>query len=145
MSGYDVGLCIQTQLADVRNNRITNTCIGAYVDPGIAAQVRFNRVIGTNPACPTQNAYGIDGIVVTGSGTVVEHNRVEGKDVKGSAGILVTDYPDSPPATNNLIVRNVLSGNVLDIDLEASSGDNIVAGNHCTYSSPAGLCSRPPG
>ena len=141
VSGYDVGLCIQTQLADVRENNVTNTCIGAFVDPGIAARVRLNRIVGTNRACPSQNAYGIDGIVVSGTGSVVQQNRIEGKDVPGSAGILLVDYPDSPAARNNLIVGNVLVGNVLDIAVQASSGDNVVTHNRCTTSSPVGLCS----
>ncbi len=140
VSGYDVGLCIQTQFADVRENNVTNTCIGAFIDPGIAARLRFNRILGTNLACPAQNAYGIDGIVVAGTGSLVQQNRIEGKDAPGSAGILVVDYPDSPPARNNLIVGNVLVGNVLDIGVQATGGDNVVKRNHCTTSSPVGLC-----
>ena len=99
-----------------------------------------NRITGTNAACAEHNEYGIDGMVVTGSGSVVKHNRIEGMTVSGSAGILVQDYPDSPPATNNLVTANVLTGNLLDIEVTAASNDNVVTGNRCTTSSPQSLC-----
>ncbi len=140
VSGYDVGLCIQTQHADVRDNEVHDTCIGAFIDPGIAATVRFNHVAGTNGACADQNEFGITGITVSGTNAVVQHNRIEGIVGDDSAGILVVDFPESPPATGNLVSRNTLTGNTLDLSVTATSGDNVVVRNRCTSSEPDGLC-----
>ena len=40
VAGYNIGLCIQTQGADVQRNEIHNTCIGVYVDPSIGPRIR---------------------------------------------------------------------------------------------------------
>jgi hypothetical protein len=48
--------------------------------------------------------------------------------------------PESPPPQYNGISHNVLSDNLLDIDLQAVSGDNVVTRNRCTTSSPPDLC-----
>ena len=58
VSEYDVGLCIQTQGADIRDNVARRTCIGIYIEPGIGARIRRNHVSTTNPECAEQAAFG---------------------------------------------------------------------------------------
>ncbi len=139
VSGYDVGLCIQTQHADV-TTRCTTRASGRSSIPGSPRTVRFNHVAGTNGACADQNEFGITGITVSGSNAVVQHNRIEGIVGDDSAGILLVDFPESPLATGNLVSRNTLTGNTLDLLVTATSGDNVVVRNRCTSSEPDGLC-----
>ena len=63
VAGYEVGLCVQTQGAEIRDNHVHNMCIGAYIDPGIGARFHDNRIGATNPLCLAQNAYGVYGMI----------------------------------------------------------------------------------
>jgi hypothetical protein len=149
ISGYDVGLCIQTQGADVHDNRVRSTCIGAFIDPGVHARVHDNRISSTNPRCPDDNLYGMFGILVAGSvGSEVSRNRIEGQtgEFEGqpaptqAVGLAVVDFDATNLASNNLVTRNVLVDNDLDLLVTATGAGNVVTGNRCTTSSPPGLC-----
>lgn len=34
INGYNIALCVETNGADIHDNYVKNTCIGAYIDPG---------------------------------------------------------------------------------------------------------------
>jgi nitrous oxidase accessory protein NosD len=95
ISGYIIGLCVQTPGADVRHNDVSDSCFGAFVDPGIDdAKIRHNHISATNPGCPTDSANGItpDGAV----NTEVRHNLIEGQRDAGMA--VVDDLTTNPVA-----------------------------------------------
>ena len=85
MSGYIVGLCVQTQGADFRDNFVHDNCIGVYVDPGIGAIVRNNHIVVQQRAVRGVLLLitGV-GVYLQGThGTVVRGNRIEGHTPAG--------------------------------------------------------------
>src|SRR4051794_40321660 len=76
LATHGVGLCVQTQRADVRNNTVHDNCVGIFVDPGIGADVRNNRISSNDAPCPDSNAgvwlQGTNGTTVTGN-RIIEH------------------------------------------------------------------------
>jgi hypothetical protein len=142
VSGYDVGLCIQTSGAEVRNNDVTNCCADAYVDPGvIGAKVQQNRFSAINPEC--NSTIGGAGVVL--SGTVdsdVRYNLIEGQLGENVAGVvLVDDFTTDPVsiASGNVIDYNTLKNNAFDIFVNTTGTGNVIAFNDCT--TPKNLCS----
>ena len=154
LSGHFIGLCVQTNGANIHDNTCEGNCIGAYVDPHISGvQLLNNHITGpTASGCPA-----VDGIVLDGaSDTLVKGNYIHGELAAGTAaGIAIFDDPcDGPPgsdlscdvnptpanATGNIIIGNTLTDNDVDI-LVAAVGNNVVKKNHCSSSSPPGLCS----
>jgi parallel beta-helix repeat protein len=152
ITSYIIGLCIQTDGADVRGNDVSNVCLGAFVDPLVnGAQVHDNHVGATNPVCPSIPGVGIYGIIVNGAiNTEIKNNRVEGqtdngKDPFQGAGIAIFDnpFPPDPPvdiATGNVITENILKNNDLDILVFTNGTGNVVKRNLCKTSFPEGLC-----
>ena len=142
VSGYQVALCVQTAGAEVRNNDVSASCNGVFVDPGIAgAKIRRNHIAATNPNCAGRAA----GIVLFGAvNTDVRSNRIEGQTAPdGAAGVAVLDVgPSGPFASGNVVTHNVLRNN--DVDLfEASTGTgNVIERNECATSIPDGLCTQ---
>jgi nitrous oxidase accessory protein NosD len=139
VTGYDVGLCIQTQGAEVRDNDVSNGCIGAYIDPGIGAHVHDNHIGATNPVCPDLAQYGIHGIILdTAVGSTVTHNSIDHQTADGIR--LVDAGPTGPFASHNLVARNVITGGHPDLYVHTAGSGNVVVRNRCTTSDPDGLC-----
>jgi len=140
ISAYFIGLCVQTNKANVGHNKVSNICIGAFVDPGIdGASLTHNHIDGTNPICVSAGLGSI-GIVVDGAtNTNIQHNHVSGisdgniPDNAG-AGILIFDDP-SANATENTIVFNTLQNNDVDLEIFAA-GPNNIAHNICSQPGP---------
>jgi nitrous oxidase accessory protein NosD len=147
VSHYGVGLCVQTQGAEFRNNEIHDNCAGVYVDPGIGAHVRNNHVFTNNASCDPMFT-GI-GIFLDGSnGTDVRGNRIEGHLASAAgAGLILADPTDPanplPPASDNVVQHNVFNSNGIDIVDTSTGAGNILTHNSCTISSPAELCGTP--
>jgi hypothetical protein len=145
VSGYIAGLCVQTQGADFRNNVAHDNCIGVYVDPGIGATVRNNRIETNNGPCARLFNYisGV-GVYLQGThGTVVTGNRIEGHHPAGYrqvAAVVITDEDAPVPASDNTVRNNRFAANSLDVLVDSTGTGNTVVHNHCTSSQPAGLC-----
>ncbi len=142
VSGYVAGLCVQTQAADFRSNVVHDNCIGVYVDPGIGALVRDNRITSNNAACQDFDFItGIDVYLDGAHGTQVTGNRIEGHTPPAyGAGIVITDNPSAGPAIDNTVRGNRFVDNTLDLLVDTTGTGNIVTRNRCTTSQPAGLC-----
>jgi hypothetical protein len=143
ISGYSIGLCVQTNGADVSNNEVSQSCSGVFVDPGVVgAKVLYNYIHSPNPLCvPAFKFPAVVGIVVSGAdNTLVKGNRVEGEDT----GIVVVDDDTGKVkeavAEDNKIVENNLLKNTLGIFVNTTSTDNVFRRNKCKTSSPGGLC-----
>jgi parallel beta-helix repeat protein len=150
ISGYIYGLCVQTPGADVRDNVVKDSCIGVFVDPFmVGAKIRDNRISASNSQCPSISPFGAIGIIVDGAvNTVVRHNRIEGQTLGGAPGkfglgIAVVDDPSTTPvaiASGNLITRNTMRNNDLDLFVGTVGTGNLIKRNNCTSSFPEGLC-----
>lgn len=155
LSGHFIALCVQTSGANIHDNSCEGNCVGAYVDPHISGvQLVNNHITGpTVPGCPL-----VMGIVLDGSSdTLVKGNSIQNELANGTAaGIGIFDDPcdgsfggpslsctvNPAPAnaTGNIVIDNTFMNNDVDI-LVAAAGSNIVKENHCSSSSPPGLCS----
>ncbi|KPM42082.1 hypothetical protein AK830_g4465 [Neonectria ditissima] len=154
VSNYGVGLCVQTDGAEVQYNKVKNCCVAVYVDPGVnGVKIRHNYIGQSNPQCP-----GASGIILDGAvDTKVSDNIIEGQKNKAS-GIFVSDdeCPQTGPsvslsclvlkrkavASDNVIIRNTFRNNDFDVFVNTTAKDNVVKCNHCKTSFPANLCSK---
>lgn len=144
IQGYYVGLCIQTDHAQVKENSVFGCCTGAFVDPNIdGAQVTSNNFGPADPRCVEgDQPVGAFGIVIAGAvNTLVEGNVVEGQTVAGgspnadSAGIGIVDdvFTDTGAlAIDNVVTANVLRNNDHDIFVMTNGTGNVVEGNVCS-------------
>jgi nitrous oxidase accessory protein NosD len=142
VSGYGVGLCIQTNGADVAFNQVHGNCVGIFVDPGIRALVEENHVYANNANCGPEFFSGI-GIFLSGTQhTQVLDNRIEGHRPTGGFGaaLVLVDASPSQTADNNVVRHNGFARNTLDIQVLTSGTGNAIDHNDCTTSDPAGLC-----
>jgi hypothetical protein len=144
ISNYFVGLCIQTNGADVYENQAIDTCIGAYVDPNVdGAKVHDNEISGTGANCKDNPIFGGDifGIVMSGAiNTVVKGNNIHDKLELGY-GIAIMDDASGAIASGNLIEKNTATGSGIDIHVETTGTNNVVKKNNvCVSSFPSGLC-----
>lgn len=141
ISGYYIGLCVQTAGANIHDNKVHDGCIGAYVDPNIdGAELHDNDFSNSAPLChPDQ---GIAGVIVAGAkNTVVSSNNFKGIGFGGvGAGVVVQD--DTGPggtgaiATGNDVEKNTFTGNNLDIYAPSTGTGNVFKKNKCTSSFP---------
>ena len=144
VTGYIVGLCVQTSAADIQDNDISNCCDGAFVDPGIkGAKVLHNHIGKLNPSCLTDFGY-LGGIILGGSvNTDVRFNLVEGQTLDGVAGgIEIVDFPlgeSVAVASGNVVTFNTLRNNDVDLYVNTTGTGNVLSNNQC--SAPAELCS----
>ncbi|KAJ9613635.1 hypothetical protein H2204_014790 [Knufia peltigerae] len=146
ISNYAIGLCVQTNGAFVHGNSVTNSCIGAYVDPGVTgAQVIDNHISNANPICASIPDLGVLGVAMIGaSNTLVKQNTIEGLTANGvndatAVGVIIIDDPGTgTPASGNLVVGNVLRNNDFDIFVNTTGTNNVIEDNQC--STPAELC-----
>jgi len=146
IAGYVIGLCVQTNGAYVFGNDVTNTCYGVFVDPGVVgAQILDNHVSSGNPGCLTIPG-GDVGIILSGPiSTVVKGNLVEnwtaGGTPNGTAGgLAIVDDATGAIASGNIVVNNILQNNDYDVYVQTNGTGNVVEGNQCSISVPAGLC-----
>ena len=144
---YLIGLCVQTNGADIRGNHVSETCYGTFVDPGVdGAQIRWNHVRKTFSQCPV---YGIESIGINLAGAInteVRWNHVQEISAYGvpgftGIGIRVVDY--KVVASGNKIRDNYLKLNDLDIQNIATGSGNEFKNNQCTITYPAGYCKVP--
>ncbi|KAH8662688.1 pectin lyase fold/virulence factor [Ilyonectria robusta] len=156
VTDYGVGLCVQTNGADVHHNKVSQSCFGIFVDPGVTgAKIRHNHVGPSNPACQIAWGITIDGAV----GSKVSDNLVEGQKNKGTAvGLVVIDeecLPTSPlfgltcltlkrksVPSDNIFLRNTFRDNDLDVFFNTTSKNNNFKCNSCKTSLPKGLCAK---
>ena len=143
VSGYEIALCVQTARAEVRNNDVSASCFGVFVDPGIVgAKIRRNHIGGTNPNCGPGKGTAV-GILLFGAvNTDVRGNHIEGQTVPGgAAGVAVVDVSASGPfASGNVVTHNVLHNNDLDLFVSSVGIGNVLKRNECATSDPHGLC-----
>jgi nitrous oxidase accessory protein NosD len=150
-------LARSADFGSVRDNVFAGNCAGILVladAPGPATDwtVSHNKVRNNNNACPGDPSEGEPplsgiGIALLGAAnTSVTNNSVTGNS-KGnnqslaSGGILVMTLPGGPTApSNDTIKNNHLSGNSPFDLFWDMTGTATFKDNHCTTSSPAGLC-----
>jgi parallel beta-helix repeat protein len=148
ISGYDIAFCIQTSGADVRHNDISDSCIGAFVDPGIdGVKIRQNHISATNPRCAKDFQYGAYGIILDGAvNSEVRYNLIEGQTDGGlpgqvAAGLAIVDDRTTDPvavASGNVVTQNTLLNNDLGLLVNTTGTGNVIAHNKC--STPKELC-----
>ncbi|KAH8776237.1 pectin lyase fold/virulence factor [Hyaloscypha finlandica] len=149
ISNYWVGLCLQTNEPNVYENRVHDTCIGAFVDPNVdGAKVHDNDISGTGTNCRAPDGsdnpiFGgqVYGIVMSGAiNTVVKGNKIHDKLGLGY-GIVIMDDASGAVASGNLVEKNNVTGNEIDIHVETIGKKNVVKKNNlCASSFPSGLC-----
>ncbi|KAH8907377.1 pectin lyase-like protein [Coniochaeta sp. PMI_546] len=146
ISDYFIGLCVQTNGADVGHNKVSDCCFGAFVDPLVnGAKVTHNHIGPVNPLCQAQFGNFSGGILIDGAiNAEVRHNRISGYTGFGnpnaiSYGIGIADEPGAV-ATGNQVTHNTLYDNDLDILYYTSGTGNEVAHNNCT--TPSNLCTK---
>ncbi|OAG11217.1 pectin lyase-like protein, partial [Paraphaeosphaeria sporulosa] len=132
ISKYIIALCVQTNGARVEDNKVHDSCVGAFVDPGImGAKVVRNHITSLNQAC----TFGLaSGIMVNGAhNTLVKENYVEGQklDGKGAGIVVVDDVPSGSVASGNVVVMNVLRDNDVDIFFKTTGNGNVFLKNTC--------------
>ena len=142
ISGVGIGLCIQTNGADISSNKVTETCVGAFVDPYVKnAKVSDNKITNTGPLCVPYFGAFIHGIAVLGAvDTVVRDNFIKGITDSGTpnntvGGIALFDDPTkNPPAitSGTKVKHNTLKNNDLDIYVATTGSDNIFKDNSCS-------------
>jgi nitrous oxidase accessory protein NosD len=156
VTDYGVGLCVQTNRADVHHNMVSQSCFGIFVDAGVTgAKIRHNHIGPSNPACQIAWGITIDGA----TDSKVSGNVIEGQRNKGTAvGLVVIDEdcnPTSPLfglscltlkrkfiASDNIFIRNTFRDNDLDVVVNTTSKDNNFKCNLCKTSRPKGLCAK---
>jgi len=146
IDNYVVGLCVQTNSAYVAGNDVSNTCYGAFVDPGVdGAQLVNNHIRNGNPVCLTFPEGAINGILLDGaSRTNVEGNLIEGMRASGSPNatgvgvVVVDDAATGAIASGNAVIDNVFQNNDFDIYVQTNGTGNVIQGNQCSL--PVELC-----
>ncbi|PMD17281.1 pectin lyase-like protein [Hyaloscypha hepaticicola] len=145
ISGYFIGLCVQTSGAIIHDNSVHDCCIGAFVDPGIdGAKLHDNVITNTPPEC----GFGW-GIRVQGATkTSLKGNNISGivgTPANPGVGISVADDVGDPTSTGdiasgNTAEQNTLKNNDIDIELTSTGKGNVFKNNDCTVSTPANIC-----
>ncbi|KAJ4256207.1 hypothetical protein NW762_009285 [Fusarium torreyae] len=161
VSASYIGLCVQTDGAVLEYNTLHDNCVGIFVDPGVKnVKIAHNDISNAPSACP--NASGIT--LGSAIGTVVRDNKIKGQHAVGKSGtgILIYDdnckaTPQQPlslscivlgravKATDNVVIRNILSDNDNDIVVLSKGKGNIVKCNTCENPAnlKAGQCKKP--
>jgi parallel beta-helix repeat protein len=142
ISGYFIGLCVQTDGADIHDNKVHDICVGAFVDPGTkGAKLHDNEFSSILPGCPPTPQYS-SGITISGGiNTVVKSNKFSGiKNGGQAAGVVIIDDATGVVSSGNDVEKNVLTDNDLDVFEETTGKGNVFKKNQCTLSNPAALC-----
>jgi nitrous oxidase accessory protein NosD len=149
-----VGLCVQTSGAHIYNNNVHDTCVGAFVDPGIdGAKLHDNTFSNTPSACPATipnqtppfpPRYFAAGVTISGAiNTEVKNNKffkITNSETL-AVGVIIVDDPTGAIASGNEIEKNTFEKNDLDVYDIVSGKGNEVKNNACTSSIPDHLCS----
>jgi hypothetical protein len=146
----------------VADNEARGNCIGIFLladgQPGGSGEIAVlnNRVVANNDVCRQFAA--ADFLPVLGGGGIVlagsQHNAIVQNAVRDnrgstlfSGGIVLIATPRGnedgsfDASTNNLVILNTSRGNApADIVSDASSTPNLIVGNRCGTSRPAGRC-----
>lgn len=142
VSGYYIGICVQTNGADIHGNTVHDSCFGAFVDPNISsASIHDNTFKDTAVWCNA--TLGIAGVIISGAQkTGVRSNTITNSGLDGAgAGLVIVDDAATGAVTSGTEVhRNKFSGNNLDIFEQATGTKNVIKSNMCASSVPAGLC-----
>jgi hypothetical protein len=153
INGYNIALCVQTDGANVHDNQVTNSCIGAFVDPGVnGAQLVGNSITNTNSLCRKTDSGGFAewGIALVGA----KNTLVKGNDISGiknglnpktfpAAGVAVLDDftgETQDGSSGNKISNNSLKNNDVDLNVNTKGTGNVETGNQCKVGLPAALC-----
>ncbi|KAH7139681.1 pectin lyase fold/virulence factor [Dactylonectria estremocensis] len=158
LANHFVGICVQTNHADIQYNKVWSACFGIYVDAGTdGAKIRYNKVGKPSPICA---AFGFDaGIIIDGAtNTKVLDNTIVDQKIGGrGTGVVIQDNTCAPTeampqpgiacitlghaaiASGNVILRNTLSNNDYDFFVD-SKGKNVIACNPCKKSIPESIC-----
>jgi parallel beta-helix repeat protein len=134
ISDFKIGLCVETHKANVGHNKVSQCCIGAFIDPGIEdAQVTHNTVVGTTRVDECINNVGaIVGIIAVGSiRTNIQHNHISGQPTTGAAIAIVNDAADCT------VDFNTMSNNDLNVFISTSQKNEI---KHNTCTNPSDFC-----
>jgi nitrous oxidase accessory protein NosD len=156
ISNYFIGLCIQTDGAQVEDNEVSDACFGSFLDPGVRdVRLRGNRFTDAFPnGCA---GFGAAAISVDGAiGARVENNLIERwktEDAQNlTAGIVVVDDPCLSPslsceglgisavAKDNVVKGNRLDDNNFDIFVNTTGSGNEFRRNRCETSNKEGVC-----
>lgn len=146
ISGYFIGLCVQTSGADIHENSVHEVCVGAYVDPGVnGAKLYDNQFSNSATAFVPCTAPFSAGVVISGAtNTVLRSNKFSHiKTTEGKAvGVLLIDDQSGSGAiaAGNDVERNVFSGDNFDIYQNTTGAGNVIKKNQCTSSFPSELC-----
>jgi len=152
ISDYQIGLCMQTNGADVGHNKVSNTCVGGFIDPFVRdVSFTHNKISGLVDAARVvrcNNLLGINaGLVINAAiNANVQHNDVTGVTDFGNpngfgfaAAIMLLD--DLSPQHNQVqgakVDFNDLANNQFNV-LMYTAGVNEVKHNTCT--SPSDNC-----
>ncbi|GJN69799.1 hypothetical protein PLIIFM63780_000004 [Purpureocillium lilacinum] len=156
VKNHGVGLCVQTNDADVHHNKISQSCYGIFVDPGVTrAKIRHNYIGPSDPGCQAASGIIVDGAV----GSRVSDNVIEGQKNKGTAaGLVVIDeecLPTDPLfglscltlgrkaiPSDNIFLRNTFKDNDVDIFVNTTGKNNEFRCNSCKTSNLKGLCAK---
>lgn len=137
--GYLIGLCVQTDKADVSRNTVSFSCIGAFVDPDVkGARVKDNSISSPITVCADIGfPLGAVGIVLSGADqTDVKRNTIAGQNY----GIALTDFTDPPPvktSDRNTITDNTVSDSTTaDFYVDTTGKGNVIKRNKCKGPSP---------
>jgi hypothetical protein len=155
ISGYNIGLCVETNGANIYGNTVQQCCIGAFVDPKVTgAKLIGNTFQHTLPDCfnaQNNGAFLVAGVFIAGGiNTLVKDNTIQnitagGVPNLGGVGLAVDDDFAPPNGTGDVASGNVAKGNTiryndLDVAVGATGKGNVVKGNVCTSSLPTGIC-----
>lgn len=161
ISTYIIGFCVQTNGAQIRNNRVTNSCVGAFVDPFIdSAELRDNVFSDGNGLCTdTEKKTGAAAIVLDGTTkTKITENVMKHFTGPYDAALVVLDdscsNPDNPElscllhpgkqaiSSGNIVQKNTFQQNTLDIFVNTTGVRNHFRDNRCRRSQPKKICAR---
>ncbi|WKT53885.1 Parallel beta-helix repeat [Fusarium oxysporum f. sp. vasinfectum] len=150
-----IGLCVQTDGAVLAYNNLHDNCDGIYVDPGVrGVQLIHNHISKSGPAAACGGSTA--GITLDGaSDIVVRDNVIEGQhaDAKGTGVLIFYDECKATPqgglslscitfahkavAKDNVVIRNTLRDNDVDIVNSSKGSGNMIKCNTCE--TPANL------
>lgn len=150
---YVIGICIQTDGAELHDNDVSYGCRLAFADPYVKGiKIYNNHLHNSFNACDALGSYGVT--LAGPNGALVKGNLIEEIHNEGpSAGIYVADDPctegslacsENPGvlvvAKNNKVVGNKLSNNDLDIWNNSTGSGNVFRRNRCSSSLPENIC-----
>jgi hypothetical protein len=147
VSDYKIGLCVQTNGADVGHNQVSNCCVGAFVDPLVEkASLTHNKISGLIDPARCAAEFFITGIALQGTiNANLQHNDITGVTDGGhptGLGIVpaigIFDDFEGHVATGSTIDFNNLTNNAANIFLGFTSGKHEVKHNTCF--NPSNFC-----